>query len=104
VKPATEILLSVAFALTPKENWTQHAVARTTAGHLADADAPHAASWCLVGALIEANKALGVDRYMQAHDALCDAVGGSFINFNNTRTHKQVLRAIYKAAELSEGP
>jgi hypothetical protein len=105
VKPATEILLSAAFALTPEENWTQNAIARTHDGHGADCDAPHAASWCVVGALIEAKRVVrDVDgsSYSVARRALMTACGDDYIYFNNTRTHAEVLEALYKAAEIAE--
>ena len=102
MKPATEILLSAAFALTPEENWTQNALARTRSGDSTDRSTPYAVSWCVVGAIGEAQDALGVRAWTDVGRALTAACGGDYVTFNNTRTHAELVEAIYKAAEISE--
>lgn len=105
MKPATEILLSAAFALTPAENWTQGGFARTASRRWIGMDLPHAACWCVEGALYQAKRTLGLtgNDSHAAWIALSNAVGTGPASFNDTHTHAEVLDALYRAAELAEG-
>ena len=106
MKPATEILLSAAFALTPEENWTQHYLGRNADGCFVEPNATGAVSWCVLGALDAAggrseaikplHEAIGAPRH---EFGVMAAIAG----FNNTHTHAEVLAALYKAAEIAEG-
>lgn len=99
MKPATEILLSAAFALTLPEHWTKRTLARDARGRAVDDDSEKACRWCLVGAIHQASLVLGDDRIARG-DAY--AALGRFGQWNDTHTHAEVLAALYKAAALSE--
>jgi len=104
MKPATEALLNVAFALTPEENWTWLAWARTEAGWVVDSKSPRASSWCPLAALELVP--CSFDARCFANQALCEAIGHNRVtswNDHPNRTHKQVLAALYKAAAIAEG-
>lgn len=97
MKPATEILLSAAFVLTPEENWTKGVYVRCDIR-------TGAPSWCLIGALSRAAASVpGV--YETALLALQTAAGTPYLaiwNDHPKRTHAEVLRALYQAAEIAE--
>lgn len=105
MKPATEILLSAAFALTPKENWTQGVIARDESSERVMLADPAACKFCAAGAIWAATDALG----LRDSDALIaveyvEKVTGTlfFGHWNDTHTHAEVLAALYKAAEIAE--
>lgn len=108
MKPTTEILLSAAFALTPKEHWTQGAGARDADGRSLDQDDyPDAQCWCVEGALYAAMLELrpsSYSHYFDAFRAFSKTVGRTAHEWNDARkrTHAEVLDALYRAAELSE--
>lgn len=102
MKPATEILLSAAFVLTPPENWTQNYMARNKRGDGRYYSAPDAVCWCVVGAMLSARRALDAPGYDAALDFLDMACGMNRVTFNNTHTHAEVLDALYRAAEIAE--
>ena len=108
MKPATEILLSAAFVLTPKENWTKGVCARDAKGREVNTDAPEARCFCVVGSFLATMDECGFG--VEDYDAACDTFSramGSYCwagDLNDTHTHAEVLDAIYKAAELSEAP
>lgn len=111
MKPATEILLSTAFALTPEENWTTRAMARDRNGYdLFSQYSEFAVSWCVVAAMDLSVDALGLmPNRKDAEDALIAAVEAdpstgrfALAEFNNTHTHAEVLDALYRAAALAE--
>lgn len=112
MKPATEILLSAAFVLTPVENWTTEVFARRASGQLSltlqDDDI---ACFCARGALYAAGgmsharharprAVITAETYLLRAAGLTD--DDCFGSWNNTHTHAEVLDALYKAAELSE--
>ncbi len=105
MKPATEILLSAAFALTPEENWTKGALARDATGDGIYYTVGTAISWCVVGAACAAGRELKLpsevaDEALSYLDKVC---GMNRVMFNNNvATHEQLLDAIYRAAELAE--
>lgn len=97
MRPATEILLSAAFVLTPPENFWRRGM-------------PHNGwSVCAFVALCAA----GEELYPGNHEARWEAIGhaaaitkqegcATVIRFNDSHTHAEVLDALYRAAELSE--
>lgn len=97
MKPATEILLSAAFVLTPKENWCQRKY-ETPGGRM-----------CMATAVNKTAHALGFGYcgVMNARDYVYRVIGPlvSMVDFNdaNGRTHAEVLDALYRAAEIAEG-
>lgn len=105
MKPATEILLSAAFVLTPEENWTQGAAARTSRGWIVHTTHPDASCFCMVGAVRESAVALGYN-LSGCSDAMAAVQrvikSGAWGDWNDRNTHRGVLRVIYKAAKLSE--
>lgn len=105
MKPATEILLSAAFVLTPKENRTTHARARTDDGDEVSPLNPHATCWCMFGAVQAVAAWPGYDSREVCHvmDAIAAVLGTPAIgSWHDTHTHAEVLDALYRAAELSE--
>jgi hypothetical protein len=104
MNPATEILLSAAFALTPEENWTKEALGRTATGAPVWESDEDAVCWCLLGAFQLVRKDSGMDdtAYYDAKDYFEKACGQGLVNFNNTHTHAEVLDALYRAAEIAE--
>ncbi len=101
MKPATEILLSAAFVLTPEENWLKGSLARTGDGVDVMPEDPRAVSFCLVGAFSAMGEKPG--KY-GAREYLLRVIGGCGLlsTFNNTHTHAEVLDALYRAAEIAE--
>lgn len=95
MKPSTEVLLSTAFVLTPKENWQKY-------GYAFSDDGPY----CLVGALIRAARNYPTDAvYAEAYRVLEAIVGNNSVSGWNDapgRTHSEVLDALYRAAEIAE--
>ncbi len=108
MKPATEILLSAAFVLTPEENWTRMSFARDArGGPLYHPDHPSAQSWCVIGAIAVAANCRWDDVPAQAPIRLLGAAVGrggaaAVADWNNRVTHAEVLDALYRAAEISE--
>lgn len=97
MKPATEILLSAAFVLTPEENWFGKGVNR------------QAGKICALLAIDDAAKVIDADAREAAFDAMDRAINKrvtddrmSIIYFNDNHSHRQVLNRLYKAAELAE--
>lgn len=97
MKPATEILWSAAFALTPREHWWNG----TTREHIAVVG-------CAYVAICTAAEELAPKAFKErlaALDAANQAAGGGvdqIIAFNDTHTHEEVLGVLYKAAEIAE--
>lgn len=105
MKPATEILLSAAFALTPPENWGTGWVATTDHGEIRSVHEPDAARWCVIGACMAAAVALGHGSV--STESIKSLIGKAcgcrdVADFNDTHTHAEVLDALYRAAEIAE--
>lgn len=103
MKPATEILLSAAFVLHPEENWTKGHTGRTRSGRPVGWQSLDACKFCAAGAVFAATGQRN-DVAEKALSFLRSTVGiGIGIGeWNDTRTHAEVLAALYKAAELAE--
>jgi hypothetical protein len=99
MKASTELLLSVAFVLTPPEHWIQHMFHSEIEG-----EPP---GWCIYGAVEFAITYLNVPTrsYQAACKALTKVMGGaSMVQWNDVegRTHQEVLDVLYKAAAITE--
>lgn len=107
MKPATEVILSAAFALTPRRNWVQNHDAVDSSGTPVLYNNPNACRFCMAGALMAAGYELEYrifDR-IQVRDALFAATGSACVtdwNDDPKRKHSEVLEALYKAAEIAE--
>ena len=103
MKPATIALLDAAFALTPREHWTQHQTALDADTLILLPYHPDAVKWCVQGAL-DAATVRNFAVYEKAIEALYEAIDGDIESWNDhpKRTHKQVLDALYRAATISE--
>jgi hypothetical protein len=98
MKPATEILLSAAFVLTPEENWWGRGRVHKDGQS------------CVYVAISEVRRAMYGDK--DGYDALDAAIEKlrkviaphPMFEWNDSRkrTHAEVLDALYRAAELSE--
>lgn len=103
MKPATEILLSAAFVLTPPENWTQEEIARDAEGLRVLDEDPRACRWCFIGAIRQSAFTLGHKPVPHdIWDAIEAAGAGACGSWNDTHTHAEVLDALYRAAEIAE--
>jgi hypothetical protein len=97
MKCSTELLLSAAFVLTPRDHWTKGAYQIST---------PKGPAYCVYGALIHAQvqRQCRPADFSRAVDALRRAVGDYITYWNDEiAKHKDVLNALYRAADIAEG-
>lgn len=114
MKPETEILLSTAFALTPKENWTRRKYARDDMGRPVCERSMEASCFCVLGALTQAVREIEgrgfaeSSAYSRATYCLRRAIRHDrpdvvlISSWNDRHTHAEVLDALYRAAEIAE--
>ena len=80
--------------ITDPLRWTQGTWARDVQGWPVERDGD-AACWCAWGAVTSVKAGVGAE--LAACDELHKSAGGSFIAFNDTHTHAEVLALFDKA-------
>jgi hypothetical protein len=96
-----ELLKAARQVISTPETWTQRATARDANGEKENALEPEAVCWCSWGALLKASSG-GVPSsaaFMEAENCLNKAMEGSYIYFNDSHSHEEVLAGWDKAIE-----
>lgn len=101
-KPS-DILKAGLALIRDKAHWTQHAAARNKYRKTVDATNPDACSWCSYGALLKTTNDTDASMYdIESYLYQAVAYTGSYIFFNDTRSHADVVAMWEKAIRLAE--
>jgi hypothetical protein len=90
-----EVLVAAKDEISNPKNWTQKVYARDSEGNFVSYDSSEAVCWCSDGALNRVTPNYGI--YSKAELVLKSVMDGNIINFNDTRTHEEVMQAFDKA-------
>jgi hypothetical protein len=105
MKPS-EILKKAKEAIKDERHWTRGALARDDLGHAVHIDDSAATQFCMVGAVISINPKLTPEESRARHylAKACEEIlpRASIAFFNDSQSHKEVMRACDIAIKLAE--
>lgn len=100
-----EVLIQARELISDERRWTVRSLARDKYGNSVPVSSPGATCWCSAGALsrvILENGNNDATVYTRIKDLLRKAISGeSYVAFNDSRTHEEVLKMFDKAIELA---
>jgi len=96
----SELLKQAKSLIEDEEHWCCGLPAKDKAGNLCFAESPEAVSWCSVGALWKINPPSRIEN--GAYALLRKHMGMNIDNFNDSYTHKEVMKAWDAAIQEAE--
>jgi hypothetical protein len=99
-----ETLERVRELLSDRERWTQGRYAQNADGAPADPEGPFATAFCLIGACRRVDGPFEYKVIDALFDALPRTFPGGIADYNDTHTHRSVLRLIGKAIAATPEP
>lgn len=97
---ALEILIDVRELLSNPNKWALGVLATDAIGQACKPLDDESCCWCLAGAILACCKAGG--EFEEAESCLTPYTGKSLVEFNDSHTHQEVLKALDKAISKLE--